>query len=139
MSRKLEALKNVHIACVIDIDSTAINPETLTACPDVLQFYNSFRKLTYESGGCVHWVTARIGKSDSTWAQLKDAGFLKDDRETLCMYSPGGSVGSISQHELSKKISSYKFRCRNELRNKGWNVVLNVGDQWTDIFADPRY
>jgi phosphoglycolate phosphatase-like HAD superfamily hydrolase len=101
-----------------------VNPASAQAIPGTLNIYNEAKKL----GVTVFFLTGRPeDERDATVRNLKDQGF--DSWQELIMREPGqsGSTATV-----------YKSAARREIVKRGYRIVLNVGDQWSDLQGKPE-
>jgi acid phosphatase len=133
--------KERKLAVVLDIDETTLSnyPEMLKndfefsqkafddwvdsasaqAIPGTLNIYNEAKRL----GVTVFFLTGRAEtQRDATERNLREQGF--DHWQELIMRSPGQS---------SLNAIVYKPAARAEIVKQGYRIVLNVGDQWSDL------
>ena len=130
-----------NLALVLDIDETTLsNYEEMVsagfaydskafgawvdsakapAIPATLRIYKEAQRL----GVSVFFITGRSeGQRDATEKNLRSQGF--DNWQQLVLRKAG--QGSSSALE-------YKSAARGEIQAQGYRIVLNVGDQWSDL------
>lgn len=89
------------------------------AIPATLRIYKEAQRL----GVSVFFITGRSeGQRDATEKNLRSQGF--DNWQQLVLRKAG--QGSSSALE-------YKSAARGEIQAQGYRIVLNVGDQWSDL------
>lgn len=140
--------KEAKIAAVFDIDETSLsNWEVMAFCgfcsypaqlqlykdglysmdhdpaiPPVLELYN-FAK---EKGIAVFFVTGRPeSQRDTTVANLREAGY--SGWADLYMQP------DVPQGQPKPPARIFKPRNRQQIRDKGYQIVLNIGDQASDL------
>lgn len=109
-------------AVVLDIDDTAL------VGPDESQRthgpVHSFYKKAIDSGVKVFFVTARSeaepGNRESTVKQLRDCGYDKFD---ALFMAP----------RFTPHFKGIKKAHREAITKKGYDIVVNAGDQWADL------
>lgn len=128
-------------ALVLDIDETSLsnwqnlatnmdfgfNPgefddwaaqEKAIAIPPVLRLFNEAKAAHI----AVFFITGRKERlRAATEANLKTAGYL--DWDTLYMM-PDGQKSSVEE---------FKTATRKKITDNGYSIILNVGDQWSDL------
>jgi len=157
-SHVLEMEGNYSQMVVLDIDETSLSnlPVYLdndfsptdeqrggwfdsAACPAIpatLEFYMALR----EKGFSVAFVTGRREQGrDTTEQNLELAGYGRQ-----CRRNPA-PVGSICYFELilredgdSRDATVYKSAARRKLQRKGFELMADVGDQWSDLLGSNR-
>lgn len=139
-------------AVVLDIDDTALSDYSSSlelrfggrlqdlkkneqkaqfpATPTVLDLYN-FAKA---NGYAVFFITGReLDEKRATEINLRRAGYVNWDG---IYYKPTGY--SATHHT----VSIYKSAARKQLEDKGYDIVINVGDQLSDLaggYADKSF
>jgi acid phosphatase len=144
--RAAHGAKEHKLAVVFDIDETTLSnyPEMLKndfefsqkafddwvdsgaakAIPGTLNIYNEARKL----GLTVFFLTGRTeAQRDATERNLRAQGY--GSWQQLIMRSP---------EQSSSNAIVYKPAARAEIVKKGYRIVLNVGDQWSDLRGKPE-
>ena len=110
-------------------DAWVVSPEASIPIPGTLELYNHATK----AGVVVVFITGRPGKgmrndqTEGTAANLAAAGFhgWKD----------------LILHDATyptKDTTEYKSQARQRLVERGYKIVLNMGDQWSDLNGEPR-
>lgn len=135
-----------RLALVLDIDETSLsNYEEISeadfaynsqqwndwveeakapAIPGTLRLYQRARQL----GVAVFFITGRPeSQREATEKNLRDAGYA--DWSGLIMRAP--------DHAKEATIP-YKSAARKQIADKGYRIVLNVGDQWSDLRGRPQ-
>jgi predicted secreted acid phosphatase len=110
-----------------------MNPESAIAIPGALRLFNEAKA----AGVAVFFITGRPGvqegsasgaadQTDATRRNLEAAGFR-------------GFAGLILRNgaENGMKTIEYKSGERRKIVEKGYRIVLSVGDQWSDLLGDP--
>jgi acid phosphatase len=144
--RAAHGAKEHKLAVVLDIDETTLSnyPEMLKtgfvfnqkesdawidagsakAIPGTLNIYNEAKKL----GATVFFLTGR-GESlrEATERNLRAEGF--DGWQQLIMREAG---------QAGLTALAYKSAARREIVRHGYRIVLNVGDQWSDLQGIPE-
>lgn len=136
---KIEIKKNSVV--IFDIDETALNNYDLAKMMDFGYVYDLNKKWNEElkapaipqvkglyeylldKGVSIIFLTGRNSNEyDVTFENLIQVGYSEFD--TL-----------ITQSKEDQKLKSQEFKSkvRNELTNKGYEIIGTVGDQWTDL------
>lgn len=147
-----EAARTQKLALVLDIDETAlssyceekredfgyipsmfeawiVSPEASIPIPGTLRLFNHARN----AGLAVFFVTGRPGKGTpndqiaATARNLEAAGYHGWTALLLHDASYGAS-GTIA----------YKSAARASIEKQGYHILLNVGDQWSDLDGTPQ-
>lgn len=144
--RQAKGSSGEKLAVVFDIDETSISnyPYYVTtdfgyesarfdmwamaanAAPikPVLKLYNVARDLRYS----VFFITGRSEPQRfATEQNLQKAGYKNWTGLTL-----------RSSAEAGKKAADYKSAARKKIMDQGYRIVLNVGDQQSDLAGDPQ-
>jgi acid phosphatase len=134
------------LALVLDIDETSLSnyPEELeddfgfiqkdwnawaesekaAAIPGTLRLEKRAREL----GIAVFFITGRADTlTDVTAKNLTDAGYVDWQGLTL-----------RSQDQLHEATIAYKSAARADIVKQGYKIILNVGDQWSDLRGTPQ-
>ena len=105
-----------------------ISPEASIPIPGTLRLFNHARALGIE----VFFLTGRGGyqgndQTESTARNLTRAGY-KDWK------------GLILRSESERQISTteYKAAERAKITAQGYKIILNMGDQWSDLNGTPK-
>ena len=106
-----------------EYDSTAfnawVNSAKAPAIPGTLRIYKEAKRL----GVSTFFITGRPeSQRDVTQQNLRSQGF--DDWQQLVMRPPA---------QASSTALEYKSAARGDLEGQGYKIVLNVGDQWSDL------
>ncbi len=89
-----------------------------------LRLYKEAQRL----GVSVFFITGRSeGERDATERNLRQQGF---------QYWKGLTLRSASAD--SKSVVAYKSAARAQIAAQGYKIVLNVGDQWSDLRGKPE-
>jgi len=138
-SRVKHASKDEKLAAVFDIDETALsNWESMSACGfcaysvekklyphdhdpaivPVLELYNFVKK----EGVAVFFVTGRHkAQEDTTVRNLQEAGY-------------SGWTGLLMRpDDKNEPARIFKPAARKQIEEKGYRIVLNIGDQASDL------
>lgn len=134
------------LALVLDIDETSLSnypemaaddygfiqkdwnawaeSEKAAAIPGTLKLEKRAREL----GVAVFFITGRSDAlRDVTAKNLTDAGYVDWAGLTL-----------RSQDQLHEATISYKSAARAAIVKQGYKIILNVGDQWSDLKGSPQ-
>jgi len=145
-ARAARAKAGEKLAVVLDIDETtlsnyaemektefAYDPKTFDAwvelaqappIPGTLRLFNEAKRL----GVSIFFLTGRgEAQRDVTERNLHAAGFV--GWQGLILRSPG-------QQKLTAEL--YKSGQRDKIVAQGYRIVLNVGDQWSDLRSAPE-
>jgi HAD superfamily, subfamily IIIB (Acid phosphatase) len=146
-----EAARAQKLAMVLDIDETSltgyceekredlgyiqatfedwiVSPEASVAIPGTLRLFQHARA----AGVAVFFITGRPGKgmakdeTDATARNLATAGYK--DWQGLILLDP-----SYGTHDPTL----YKSAARARLIAQGYKIILNMGDQWSDLKDPP--
>ena len=123
--------KNIkHPAVVFDIDATLLfntqnnQCEGVQHCP-MVALYN----LCLKNNIAIFLITARtIGGRSFTEKQLECLKLRNYKR--LFLRPPS--------YRSWEDIAAYKSHARDIIRNHGYNILLNAGDQWSDLIASTQ-
>ena len=108
--------KNAFTAWVLSAKATAI--------PGTLRLYQEAQRL----GVSVFFLTGRAeDQRDSTEQNLRSQGF--ENWQQLIMRPPA---------QASATALAYKSAARATIQEQGYRIVLNVGDQWSDLKGSPE-
>ncbi|AEU35752.1 HAD family acid phosphatase [Granulicella mallensis] len=146
------------LAVVMDIDETAlssycemkhedfgyvgplfnawiVSPEASVAIPGGLRFFNKAKA----AGVSVFFITGRAGvpdyssgkpaadQTEATARNLEAAGY----RGWAGLVLRNGGENTVSTIE-------YKSEERHRIADKGYRIVMSVGDQWSDLLGEPK-
>jgi acid phosphatase len=101
-----------------------INTASAKAIPGTLNIYNEAKKL----GVAVFFLTGRAeGQREATERNLRGQGF--DSWQDLIMRQP---------EQVNSTALVYKSAARKNIVKQGYRLVLNVGDQWSDLRGNPE-
>lgn len=120
-------------AVVLDIDATVLynNPGTMCRA-DFNEKIKMLYDLAHERNIPVYFVTARIGTQsnfENTLKQLDCMGYTSWYAGLFMRPPAVNSEAAIGVYKLNaRKAIMQKYRRR---------IILNVGDQWTDLIAVP--
>ncbi len=119
------------LAIILDIDGTAIMRRNGVANPVVKKIYD-FALLR---GMNVFFLTARpeAGRI-ATKAQLKNAGY--SHYVALFMLDRGKFINTRKVDNTC--LGNFKLQVRDRINKAGYNIILNVGDNFSDV-ANGRY
>ncbi|MEI9980729.1 MAG: HAD family acid phosphatase [Edaphobacter sp.] len=101
-----------------------VSPSADIAVPGTLRLFNKARA----AGMAVFFITGRAdGQREATARNLKSAGFE-------------GWKGLSLRVGAQKTMSTveYKSEERRKILDAGYRIVMNVGDQWSDLNGEPR-
>ena len=109
---------------VLDIDETALyghedQADNITVNPEVKSLYDN----ACEKNVCVLFITARpYSKSNDAWTrkQLSATGYQQYDHLHL-------------RPPHTRDVGAYKLAAREAFEKQGYHILMNVGDQPTDI------
>ncbi len=145
-TRAAHGRRNEKPAVVLDIDETTltnyaemvkagfaydskvfgawVDSAAAPAIPGTLRIYKEARRL----GFAVFFLTGRAeAQRDATERNLRSQGF--DGWQQLILRSPA---------EASSTALAYKSAARAAIVAQGYRIVLNVGDQWSDLRGKPE-
>ncbi len=105
-----------------------VSPEASIPIPGTLRLFNHARTLGVE----VFFLTGRGGykgndQTESTARNLTTAGYK-------------GWTGLILRDESERQMptTEYKASERAKIVAQGYKIILNMGDQWSDLNGDPK-
>ena len=102
----------------------AVSPEASMAIPGTLRLYDHARDI----GISVFFITGRPGEQrDATARNLQAAGYKNWTGLRL-------RVGD----ETRMSTVEYKSMERRKIVEDGYRIVMNIGDQWSDLNGEPR-
>jgi predicted secreted acid phosphatase len=117
------------LAIVFDIDDTVLAGWPQKKIKPVLDLYRmAQRELNYT----IFFVTARLdeaGAEESTRKQLHREGF-RDFKDLFLMPK------TYLDHP---NFSMFKFQMRKKISDRGYYIVLNMGDTWHDLMLLPPF
>lgn len=113
---------------VFDIDATVLYNTDDNECGAVPNFkVQPIYDYAEKKGVPIYFVTARIGtpgNREATQRQLRCMGFFTYED----LYMRGADVRTASQ------VAAFKAQSRRDIEQRtGKKVLLNVGDQWSDV------
>lgn len=128
--RLKEHAQQQNRAVVFDIDDTVLfgTAKKQKIHPVLVDIYKTAIQLGY----AVFFITARIdqpGAREYTVKQLQ-ANELGQFNDLFLM---------PVEYMLGENFSPYKARVRQHLAQQGHNIVLNLGDNWSDLMLLPPY
>ena len=107
---------------VLDIDDTVLTCTGQACVPNPLGV-RLIRELSAR-GIPYHYVTARRqSETGEMWTRL----------QLRMLGLDGGCAGISFMPPGTRHVRRYKARARRALEARGWRVLLNMGDQWTDF------
>lgn len=131
----LEGLKQDLVAnppaAVFDIDETLILTNTdddgFTVHPAVHKVYRFLRQEKVP----IFVVTARRKSEASAQYAINQLSNFYTELEDLYMVN--------AQHDDDESASVFKFKSRKRVIQKGYTIVLNAGDNWSDLGLMVKY
>lgn len=109
-------------AVVFDIDDTLVMARTEAPNKSVVQLYNNIPSTVQRSV-----VTARpIDAEEFSTQQLKQL-----------VESPARMYHMPQTYLDARKVECYKRVCRRDIETQN-QILLNIGDQWSDVFGTRR-
>jgi hypothetical protein len=147
-----EAAREQKLAMVLDIDETSlssyceekredfgyipamfeawiVSPEASIPIPGTLRLFRRARA----AGVAVFFITGRAGKgtasdqTESTARNLRTAGYA--DWQGLMLHDASYNT---------RDTTTYKSAARAALMAQGYKIILNIGDQWSDLRDPPQ-
>ncbi len=119
-----EEMAAADFAYNADVFNAWVNSARAPAIPGTLRLYNEARRL----GVDVFFLTGRPeAQRAATEQDLRGAGF--HDWKQLILRQP---------EEAKATALAYKSAGRARIVAGGYRIVLNVGDQWSDLRGDPE-
>ncbi len=138
---KLNILNNSNAVVIFDVDETALDnyPHLkevdygyikllwdewlMSGKSKAIQQVKEFYDFLISKKIKVIFITGRDNEFyDATHKNLKQAGYIIFD-----------TLITRSDFYKHKKALEYKSKMREELVNKGYNIIANIGDQWSDL------
>jgi phosphoglycolate phosphatase-like HAD superfamily hydrolase len=143
----LSTKPNEKLALILDIDETTLSgycemqredygfiksmsyewvvtPQAAVAIPGALRLFN----LAKSQGIDVFFITGRPEQqTEATAHNLESAGFHG---------WKGLALRNAAEHDLP--VTLYKSARRRQILNQGYRLLLNVGDQWSDLTGTPK-
>jgi len=143
----LSAKPHEKLALIMDIDETSLSgycelqredfgfihsmsyewvvtPQAAVAIPGALRLFNFAKK----AGIDVFFITGRPEQQlEATTRNLESAGFHG---------WKGLFLRNAAEHDLP--TTTYKSGRRQQILNQGYRLILNVGDQWSDLTGTPK-
>ncbi len=105
-------------------DDWIVSPAAAVAIPGAVRLFNHAKA----AGLDVFFITGRPdGQLEATARNLESAGYH-------------GWKGLYLRNDEEKRMSTlvYKSGRRRQITAEGYRIVLNVGDQWSDLNGEPR-
>jgi phosphoglycolate phosphatase-like HAD superfamily hydrolase len=101
-----------------------VSPEAAVAIPGGLRLFNEAKA----DGVAVFFITGRPGEQTvATVKNLEAAG-----------YHGWGGLALRKGSEKTMATIAYKSAERKKIEAKGYQIVLSVGDQWSDLLGSPQ-
>jgi phosphoglycolate phosphatase-like HAD superfamily hydrolase len=101
-----------------------VGPEAAVAIPGGVRLFNEAKA----DGVAVFFITGRPGaQTEATAKNLEAAG-----------YHGWTGLALRDASELKMATIAYKSAERAKIAAKGYRIVLNVGDQWSDLLGTPK-
>ncbi len=112
-----------------------VSPEASVAIPGALRLYNQARA----AGVAVFFITGRPGAPNPA-AEHPEADQTEATRRNLEAAGFHGWAGLALRNgaENGMPTIAYKSAERQRIAEKGYRIVLSVGDQWSDLLGDPQ-
>ena len=128
---RLKARHTCNPAAVFDIDQTLFSRGSGPIGP-VRDLFYACERLGIER----FLVTARreIGRQ-YTLAELKTFGIVRFGGSSHLFMTPESVPLASSGRESRRNIGLSKKRARDKIERRGFTIVCNAGDAWTDHFA----
>lgn len=131
MAAEMMASSKKKFAVAMDIDATVLLPDdrfrTQCGARHNTPIEKVFRQCV-EYGIPVYFITAREDSKE---------GYEFAEQQLRCL-NYGAHAGIFMRPKTTKtwpNISRFKQNCRVNIREKGYEVVLMIGDAWTDVMA----
>ena len=119
-----EEMVNVDFAYDKTVFDAWVETAKAPAIPGTLRIFNEARRL----GVSVFFITGRAEpERAATETNLRNQGF--QDWQELTMRRPSQASGTAQ---------AYKSATRAAIQAQGYKIVLNVGDQWSDLKGTPE-
>ena len=108
----------------VPFNEWAVSSEADMAIPGTLRLFNEARAAGLE----VFFITGRPGEQKAATARNLEAAGYK------------GWKGLALREGLEKTLATvaYKSEERRKIVDKGYRIVMSVGDQWSDLNGEPR-
>jgi hypothetical protein len=146
------------LAVVMDIDETAlssycemkhedfgyvgalfnawvVSPEASVAIPGGLRFFNKAKA----AGVSVFFITGRAGVPDySSSKPAADQTEATAHNLEAAGYHGWAGLALRNGGENTVSTIEYKSEERHRIADKGYRLVMSVGDQWSDLLGEPK-
>jgi HAD superfamily, subfamily IIIB (Acid phosphatase) len=112
-----------------------VTPEAAVAIPGALRLFNEAKA----GGAAVYFITGRPGVPDYSLAH-PGADQTAATARNLEAAGFHGWTGLQLRNgaENAMKTIEYKSGERQRIVDKGYRIVMSVGDQWSDLLGDPQ-
>jgi acid phosphatase len=108
----------------VPFNEWAVSPEADMPLPGTLRLFNAARAAGVE----VFFITGRPGQQKAATAKnLEDAGY-KGWKGLALREGPQKTMATVA----------YKSEERKKIVDAGYRIVMNVGDQWSDLNGDAK-
>jgi hypothetical protein len=116
-------------------DAWVVSPEASVAIPGALRLFNEAKA----AGVAVFFITGRPGIPDYSTAVPK-ADQTAATARNLEAAGFHGWMGLALRNGGENLMSTidYKSEERHRITDKGYTIVLSVGDQWSDLLGEPQ-
>jgi acid phosphatase len=102
----------------------AVSLEADMALPGTLRLFNHARAAGVE----VFFITGRPGEQKAATAKNLEAAGYKGWKGLSLREGPQKTMGTVE----------YKSQERKKIVDAGYRIVMNIGDQWSDLNGEPR-
>jgi hypothetical protein len=113
-----------------------VSPEASIPIPGTLRLFNHARSLGIE----VFFITGRAGANgiSSSGNPVTDQTAATARNLTAAGYKGWTRLILRNQSEIGMPTTAYKASERAKIVADGYHIILNMGDQWSDLNGDPK-
>ena len=113
-----------------------VSPEASIPIPGTLRLFNHARSLGIE----VFFITGRSGANgiSSNGSPITDQTAATARNLTTAGYKGWTRLILRNQSEIGMPTTVYKASERAKIVADGYHIILNMGDQWSDLNGDPK-
>jgi acid phosphatase len=108
----------------VPFNEWAVSPEADMPVPGTLRLFNAARAAGVE----VFFITGRPGQQKAATAKNLDAAGYKGWKGLALREGPQKTMATVA----------YKSEERKKIVDAGYRIVMNVGDQWSDLNGDAK-
>jgi len=108
----------------VPFNEWVVSPEADMALPETLRLFNQARAEGVE----VFFITGRPGEQKAATARNLEAAGYKGWKGLALREGPQKTMETVA----------YKSEERKKIVDAGFRIVMNVGDQWSDLNGEPK-